>query len=545
MSDSFLAYQNPTTTDKKLDSESLVVGVNTVERERIQLSGASALEIARVLNTTPGVSDYGIVTRPVLTTGDNTIGRIKLTDGTTVASVRDLASNDALNVAIVDGSGGQITSFGGGTQYTEDDASAANPVGNQILSRRRDTLVSEVSADGDVIALNSTSKGELYTKHVDNLPVIGPTAIGVAPTTNPVYICGLDPITGFLAPITSTDLPVGVKGLVVSAYPPVGTATLGDAFTANSSWVLNEGETGPARFAVGCTYFNGTTWDRMRGDTNGVFITGNVAHDAVDAGNPTKLGGKASSSVPAAVANADRVNAYFDLNGRLVTLLDTALPAGTNNIGDVDVLTLPSIPAGTNNIGDVDVLSLPSIPTGSNNIGTVDGSNIEGDVAHDGVNSGNPVQIGREAIAHGSNPTAVAAGNRTKLYANRAGIPFFIGGHPNIITLEATYTAAQTDAAIVTVGSGTKIVVTQIQFTCDADNTVVVNFRIGFGAANTPTTTGVVLTHGGLVPGSGISRGDGNGILGIGADGEDLRITCSVPTGGEVRVLVSYYTIES
>lgn len=39
--------------------------------------------------------------------------------------------------------------------------------------------------------------------------------------------------------------------------------------------------------------------------------------------------------------------------------VSAALPAGTNNIGDVDVLTLPSIPAGTNNIGDVDVLTLP------------------------------------------------------------------------------------------------------------------------------------------------------------------------------------------
>lgn len=38
-----------------------------------------------------------------------------------------------------------------------------------------------------------------------------------------------------------------------------------------------------------------------------------------------------------------------------------ALPAGTNNIGDVDVLSLPSLPAGTNNIGDVDVLSLPPV----------------------------------------------------------------------------------------------------------------------------------------------------------------------------------------
>jgi hypothetical protein len=68
-----------------------------------------------------------------------------------------------------------------------------------------------------------------------------------------------------------------------------------------------------------------------------------------------------------------------------------ALPAGTNNIGDVDVLTLPAIPAGTNNIGDVDVASiaagdnnignvdvvtLPAIPAGNNNIGDVDVASV-------------------------------------------------------------------------------------------------------------------------------------------------------------------------
>lgn len=51
--------------------------------------------------------------------------------------------------------------------------------------------------------------------------------------------------------------------------------------------------------------------------------------------------------------------------------LTGSVPAGTNNIGDVDVLSLPSIPAGTNNIGDVDVASLPAIPTGSNVIGAL------------------------------------------------------------------------------------------------------------------------------------------------------------------------------
>ena len=52
--------------------------------------------------------------------------------------------------------------------------------------------------------------------------------------------------------------------------------------------------------------------------------------------------------------------------------LGAALPAGTNNIGDVDVASLPALPAGTNNIGDVDVVTLPSLPAGTNNIGDVD-----------------------------------------------------------------------------------------------------------------------------------------------------------------------------
>jgi hypothetical protein len=48
-----------------------------------------------------------------------------------------------------------------------------------------------------------------------------------------------------------------------------------------------------------------------------------------------------------------------------------ALPSGDNNIGNVDVVTLPSIPAGTNNIGDVDVLTLPALVAGTATIGVV------------------------------------------------------------------------------------------------------------------------------------------------------------------------------
>lgn len=68
-----------------------------------------------------------------------------------------------------------------------------------------------------------------------------------------------------------------------------------------------------------------------------------------------------------AAVNANDIGALaMTLNRELLVQVNTALPAGTNNIGDVDVLTLPALPAGTNNIGDVDVLTVPADPFGAN-----------------------------------------------------------------------------------------------------------------------------------------------------------------------------------
>lgn len=52
-----------------------------------------------------------------------------------------------------------------------------------------------------------------------------------------------------------------------------------------------------------------------------IFCGGDEAHDAVDAGNPIKTGGKATSGVPTAVANNDRVNARFNTIGQQITTL--------------------------------------------------------------------------------------------------------------------------------------------------------------------------------------------------------------------------------
>lgn len=193
------------------------------------------------------------------------------------------------------------------------------------------------------------------------------------------------------------------------------------------------------------------------------------------------------------------------------------------------------IPADATNGIDVDVTRVQ---------GVVD---VEGNVAHDAVDSGNPNKLGAKAIAHGTNPTAVSAADRTDLYANRAGVLFVIGGHPNVVTLKhTTITTAVTDAAIITVSAGTKIVVTRLSVTLDSASTVFPTVLIGFGGTNTPTTTGVLASHGGVPAGGGFTIGDGSGILGIGADGEDLRVTTTGnATGNGLQITVSYYTIES
>jgi hypothetical protein len=116
----------------------------------------------------------------------------------------------------------------------------------------------------------------------------------------------------------------------------------------------------------------------------------------------------------------------------------------------------------------------------------------------------------------------------------------------NTQSLEAEYTAAQTDTLIVTASATQQIAVTEI--TVSLDEAVTVNgvgFRVGNGTPGTPTAAGVILSHAGLMPGQSISRGTGAGVLAVGDFNEDLRITCENPVGGALRVLVSYFVVET
>ncbi len=76
------------------------------------------------------------------------------------------------------------------------------------------------------------------------------------------------------------------------------------------------------------------------GANNDVVATGNVAHDAPDSGNPIKVGGRASTTIPAAVADDDRVDAIYTTQGAAtVAGLDGTTPRAlaVNASGQLEV----------------------------------------------------------------------------------------------------------------------------------------------------------------------------------------------------------------
>jgi hypothetical protein len=155
--------------------------------------------------------------------------------------------------------------------------------------------------------------------------------------------------------------------------------------------------------------------------------------------------------------------------------------------------------------------------------------------------------MGALAVAIGADPDAADANDAAAPITNRHRVQFVIGGHPNVLTLKhTTITTAVTDAAIITVGSGNKICVTRLTATLDNASTVFPTVLIGFGATNTPTTTGVLAAHGGVPAGGGFTIGDGSGVIGQGADGDDLRVTTTGnATGNGLQICVSYFLLPS
>lgn len=184
------------------------------------------------------------------------------------------------------------------------------------------------------------------------------------------------------------------------------------------------------------------TWDEVGINDSGNSIT-------VDNSSLSVVGGGTEAAAMRVTIASDSTGVLsVDDNGGSLTVDGTVtanLAAGTNNIGDVDVLSLPAIPAGTNNIGDVDVLTVngvaPAFGTGARGatvqrvtIATDDSVPVTnagtfavqlatntpvGNIAHDSADSGAPIKFGGRART--TEIAAVATDDRVDAIFDKVG----------------------------------------------------------------------------------------------------------------------------
>lgn len=327
-----------------------------------------------------GNNNIGDVDIASIAAGDNLFGRVKISDGTTVATVANYTNSKPLHVTLRDTNGDYVAA-GGGTQYTEDAASAADPVGSALMLRRRDTLSgTEVSADGDNIAANATSKGELYVKHVDTIAVTdngGTLSIddgaGSITVDGTVAVSGTVPVSDAAGSLT-VDAPVGTPVFV----------RLSDGASAITALPVTDN--------AGSLTVDGTV-----GISGTVPVTDNSGSLTVDAPVTTPVFVRLSDGAAAITALPVTDNGgtlTVDDGGSSLTVDGTVtvnVAAGTNNIGDVDVLT---VPAPLSTTGNGTAATALRVTVASDSTGVIA---VTGNVAHDAAASGNPFQVAGEA----------------------------------------------------------------------------------------------------------------------------------------------------
>ena len=143
-----------------------------------------------------------------------------------------------------------------------------------------------------------------------------------------------------------------------------------------------------------------------------------------------------------------------DNAGSLTVDVGTALPAGANNIGDVDVLT---IAAGDNNIGNVDIVTLPA---------STNTLEVVGYVAHDAGAAGNPVLVCGVAqnVDDTAPPNRISAeSDATRLATDWDGTVFAHPHGPQVWSYHENSSSALTDASVhAAPGLGLSLYVTDI-----------------------------------------------------------------------------------
>lgn len=180
--------------------------------------------------------------------------------------------------------------------YAEDSASVDGALGQLSIVVRQDVLATDTSADGDYSFIKSNLKGELYMKDSDALARL--------------VLINSD-TTAILADTATIDSNLASIVKLEDSAHSSGNAGVMALAVRNDTGAVLAGTDGD--------YIPFSTDSLGRLFVSGV-MTGNVADDAVDSGNPVKVGGRATNqaiALSAISAAADRADFVTDLYRKL------------------------------------------------------------------------------------------------------------------------------------------------------------------------------------------------------------------------------------
>lgn len=343
--------------------------------------------------------------------------------------------------------------IGGGTQYTEDDAAAANPSGNAQILVRQDTPGTLVSTDGDNVARRGTNYGAAFAQILDSSGNFVDTfgggtqytegdtdatitgTVALAENSNEMRPLQVDNSDYLRVNISDTDavVDVNINNASVEVTNDIGDPlAVQGTVTSKIAGTYGGGNTDLAYVydldtGVGNEYVLGASLrgeasggsEAIPGDgTDGLLVNLGSNNDVTVAGVAT-----AANQLPdghnVTVDNAAGAAAVNIQDGGNSITVDGTVTAnagsGTFTVTDDGSFTLAAN-SGVD-IGDVDVTSMPDVTqaTASNL-----NAQVVGEVAHDAADSGNPLKLGGRASAE-AGKTAVAADDRVDAHFDTKG----------------------------------------------------------------------------------------------------------------------------
>jgi hypothetical protein len=232
--------------------------------------------------------------------------------------------------------------------------------------------------------------------------VQGPKADGTTVGGNPVLMGGRDSGGNVrrLAVSTSGVLAVG------SGVDSIGiTTSILDAVSSAENSLITH-----AKMAV----FNGTTWDRLRGNTVAQFVQGPTADGVAVTGSPVRIGGKDGGGLTQDIAT--------DASGELqVDVLTSALPTGASTLAEQQTQTTSLAKIDNVAHAGADVALVEHVPLSAQFDDAATTTVTENQIAPLRITSGRALHVATQGTTTVSGTVTANAGTGTFTVSDGAG----------------------------------------------------------------------------------------------------------------------------